>query len=118
MVDYKAFGLFFLLLTACAIVACATTQAPQALAIEAKTLVEQADTKGADEKAYEIFAKAKENLLRGDRAVQEKNYDLAKHMYQRAIVDAELAMAKADQKFATQSAEELEQTIDTMQQEL
>lgn len=118
MFDYKALGLFFLLLIACAVVACATTQAPQSLAVEAKTLLEQADSKGADEEAPAIFAKAKENLLKGDRAMQDKKYDLAKHMYERAIVDAELAMAKADQQFASQSAEELEQTIDTMQQEL
>lgn len=118
MIDYKAFGLFFLLLVACAVVACATTQAPSSLAVEAKTMVEQADEKGADEEAPAIFAKAKENLLKGDDAMRDKKYDLAKHMYQRAIVDAELAISKTDQDFATQSAQELEQTIETMQQKL
>lgn len=118
MIDYKAVSLLFLLLVACAVVACATTQAPQSLAVEAKTLLEQADSKGADEEAPAIFAKAKENFLKGDRAMQSKKYDLAKHMYERAIVDAELAIAKVDQDYATQTADELEQTIETMQQKL
>ncbi len=61
--------------------------------------------------------KAREKLAMAQDAMREEDYEEAKRFSEQALVDAELAMAKADAGKAQHTARELERTIERLRDE-
>jgi hypothetical protein len=61
---------------------------------------------------------AEEKLDRAKSALEEEDYEQARRLAEEAQVDARLAEARARSRAARQQAQEIEQTIDTLQREV
>lgn len=76
------------------IIGCGAVHSATQLGEQAKVLIGVAHEQSASHLAPAIFQKARENLAKGDTALNEKKYDQAKHWYKRAIIDAELTLTQ------------------------
>lgn len=75
------------------VIGCGAVHSTAQLGDQARALVAEADEQSASRLTPAIFQKARENLKKGDKALDNGEYDQAKHWYERAIVDAELTLA-------------------------
>lgn len=92
--------------------------APNDLAVKAETLLEQADSKGADEKAAEVYASAEENFNAATAAMKEEEYARARELFERSLVDSEYAIVLVEAQLAQKSEQEVEQTLNTLENQL
>jgi hypothetical protein len=91
---------------------------PLATLSQAELAVQQADKQTASQYAPLELKTAREELERAKRAVDDEEYDEARRLADQALVDAQLAEAKAGAEKARQAAAELQKSIQTLRAEL
>ncbi|MDT8386204.1 MAG: DUF4398 domain-containing protein [Thiogranum sp.] len=96
---------------------CSSTPPPRSELAQAEQAVNEALSENAMEFAALEVQKAREKLALAQDAMRDEDYKEAKRFSEQALVDAELAVAKADAGKAQQSAQELERTIERLRDE-
>jgi hypothetical protein len=91
---------------------------PLANLSQAELAVQEADKKTASQYAPLELQTAREQLNRAKRAMDDKEYDTARHLADEALVNAQLAEARAGAEKARQAAAELQRSIQTLRAEL
>ena len=80
--------------------------------------VDNATSAGAAELAPAELTSARDKLMRANQALAAKDYKAAKDWADQASADAQLAQSKANTAKATSAANELQQNIQTMRDQL
>jgi Domain of unknown function (DUF4398) len=84
---------------------------------QAELAVQEADTKTASQYAPLELKTAREQLADAKRAMDDEEYDEARRLADEALVNAQLAEAKAGAEKARQAAAELQKSIQTLRAE-
>jgi len=92
--------------------------APLANLSQAELAVQEADTKTASQYAPLELKTAREQLADAKRAIDDKEYPEARRLADQALVNAQLAEAKAGAEKARQAAVELQKSIQTLRAEV
>jgi hypothetical protein len=90
---------------------------PLANLSQAELAVQEADTKTASQYAPLELKTAREQLADAKRAMDDEEYDEARRLADQALVNAQLAEAKAGAEKARQAAAELQKSIQTLRAE-
>jgi predicted S18 family serine protease len=85
---------------------------------KAELAVQEADKRTASQYAPLELQTAREQLDRAKRAMSDKEYDEARRLADQALVNAQLAEAKAGAEKSRQAAAELQKSIQTLRAEL
>ncbi len=85
---------------------------------QAELAVEEAGKRTAAQYAPLELQTAREQLDKAKRAMNDKEYDAARRLADQALVNAQLAEAKAGAEKARQAAAELQKSIQTLGAEL
>jgi len=93
------------------------TQRPTSEIARAQTLIDQAEKAGAQKYAAAQLDQARANLQQADTADRKGKYDVARARATEAGADAELAVALASSGEAQRSAEEVQQSTQTLRDE-
>lgn len=111
------FGLALAAFTAVAQLGCGSATLPQARVVETQAEIKAAETVGANEhpKAALHLKLAKEGLAAADELAHDGDEEEANLALQRAKVDAQLAVALAQEQEATQKARTAQQRIVELQ---
>ena len=100
------------------VVGCSSTPPPRPEVAQAERAVDQAmATGGATEHAALEMQKAREKLELARAAMRDERYADARRFADEALVDAELARAKAEAATMARNAEELMLTIERLREE-
>jgi Domain of unknown function (DUF4398) len=91
---------------------------PLANLSQAELAVQEADKKTASQYAPLELQTARGQLEDAKRAMDDKEYDTARHLADEALVNAQLAEAKAEAEKARQAAAALQRSIQTLRAEL
>jgi multidrug efflux pump subunit AcrA (membrane-fusion protein) len=91
---------------------------PLANLSQAELAVQEADTKTASQYAPLELKTAREQLAEAKRAMDDEEYDAARRLADQALVNAQLAEAKAGAEKARQAAAELQKSIQTLRTEV
>jgi multidrug efflux pump subunit AcrA (membrane-fusion protein) len=91
---------------------------PLANLSQAELAVQEADTKTASQYAPLELKTAREQLAEATRAMDDEEYDAARRLADQALVNAQLAEAKAGAEKARQAAAELQKSIQTLRTEV
>ncbi|MFQ5683633.1 MAG: DUF4398 domain-containing protein [Candidatus Binatia bacterium] len=94
--------------------ACSTVGPPTAIVSKAELAVLEAGARKATRYAPLELRIAREKLDRAKQAINADEYTTARRLAEQALVDAQLAEAKADAEIASQNAEELQKTIEAL----
>lgn len=99
--------------------ACASSKLPpsQELA-QAQAAIQQAEQVGARDYAPLEFRQAGKNLHQAQALTEDKKFEEARRLAERAMVDAELAEAKALSGKAQKAVRELKEGIKALQEEI
>ncbi len=97
---------------------CASTQAPIEQMAVTKAAVNNARSAGGNELAPLQFKSAMEKLQAAERAMADKNYELAKRLAEQAEVDAKLASSMANSVKAQKAADALQEDVRVLRQEI
>ena len=84
---------------------------------KAEAAVEQAEHEGAQERAALEMHAAKENLAKAKTALDEKDEVVAMRLSEEAIVEAELAEKKSQNKKVQLMTKEVEQGVESLENE-
>jgi hypothetical protein len=84
---------------------------------KAHTVIDQADKGNAQRYAAADLQRAHDELGEADRDVGQKKYEEARELAQRAEVDADVAVARGNSAEAQKSAQEVDQSNNTLRQE-
>jgi hypothetical protein len=95
---------------------CASVPPPPTL-LQARQAVEQAQQAPADEYAALELHEAQEKLNAAESAAAAEKNAEAEQLAQEALINVQVAQAKANAEHANQAADELAKTIQTLQQE-
>lgn len=106
--------IFITAVGAVAINGCSVRSQPAAILSQAEVAVWEASESRAPQHAPLELRKAREKLEGAKQALKSENYESARRLAEQALVDAQLAKAKADSQFARQNAEELQKTLDAL----
>ena len=98
------------------LVACATP--PTAELAKAELAVEKAETGDPASLAPSELHGAREKLDQAQEANQHEEYDQARRLAEEALVDAELAEARAHSDAARADAREVHKSVETLREEL
>lgn len=100
--------------------ACASSQKTPAVADVAvsRSAVESATSAGAAELAPDELQAAREKLMRANQALAAKDYRNAQDLATQASADARLAQSKANSAKASNAANELQESIRVLREEL
>jgi Domain of unknown function (DUF4398) len=90
---------------------------PLANLSQAELAVQEADTKTASQYAPLELRTAREQLADAKRAMDDEEYDEARRLADQALVNAQLAEARAGAEKARQAAAELQKSIQTLRAE-
>jgi Domain of unknown function (DUF4398) len=105
-------------LMASVLVACAgPPERPVAEMTRARTLIEQAEERGAQERAGAELERARGKYRQAEAAIEDRDPEQARRLALQAAVDAEYAAARASSKQAREAAEEMDRTIRTLREE-
>jgi seryl-tRNA synthetase len=97
---------------------CATQNAkPTEELTKARSVIELADKGNAQQYAPADLQRAHDELSSAERAQNERKYEDARRLAEKAEVDADLAAARANSAAAEQSAQEIRKSLDTLKQE-
>lgn len=97
---------------------CASTPAPTQQIAAANTAITSANSAGGNEFAPVELKSAIDKLAAAERAMSEKDYELAKQLAEQAQVDAQLASAKASSAKAKKAADALQDSSRVLRQEI
>lgn len=98
--------------------ACASMPPPVAEMAVSAAAVGRAAGAGANEAAPLDMNSAREKMVRADKAMADKNYELALTLAQEAQVDARLAEAKANAARASKAADAVQAQNQALREEL
>lgn len=99
--------------------ACASQKAPATADVAvSRAAVENAAQAGAAELAPAELLAAREKMQQASRALADKDYKLATDLAQQAQADAKLAQSKATSAKATSAANEVQENIRVLREEL
>ncbi len=115
---YKRLLLVLLFISVILFSGCSSVPKPVGEIASAKAQIEAAETNEAGSFAAVELDRAKSKLRRAERAVLEDEYLTAKQLADEALSDAKLANAKASSARAQQSAQEMKDTVQSMEREI
>jgi len=99
--------------------ACASDKTPATADVAvSRAAVANATSAGASDLAPAEMLSAREKLMRANQALAAKDYKTAQDLANQASADAQLAQSKANSTKATAAADELQQSIRTLREEL
>jgi hypothetical protein len=99
--------------------ACASDKTPATADVAvSRAAVANATTAGAADLAPAEMQSAREKLMRANQALAAKDYKTAQDLATQASADAQLAQSKANSAKATAAADELQQSIRVLRDEL
>ena len=99
--------------------ACASEKTPATADVAvSRAAVANATGAGAADLAPAEMQSAREKLMRANQALAAKDYKTAQDLATQASADAQLAQSKANSAKATSAADELQQSIRTLREEL
>lgn len=108
-----------LIATACTLAACTSGPSkPDQLLTRTELRIEAAEEVDAGREAPLALRTARDQLADGQRAMQAEDYAAARQLLEKALVNADFAIAKSRSDKTQQAAEEVERTIDTLRREL
>lgn len=96
---------------------CSSDSPPTGAVSQAELAVSQAGQGKASEYAAPELSRAREKLDEAKRAMDGERYTEARRLAEQALVDAQLAEAKAAAEQQRQTAQELRKSIEALQQE-
>lgn len=97
---------------------CASTSAPTEQMAVSKAAVSNAMSAGGNQFAPMQFKSALDKMDAAEKAMAEENYELALRLAEQAEVDAKLAAEMARSAKAQQAADELQEDIRVLRQEI
>jgi Domain of unknown function (DUF4398) len=97
---------------------CASGPAPEREVAAAEVAVEGAEEANAAARAPAPYALARDKLERAREAMGEGENEEARRLAEEALVDADLAEARARSQVAQENAAELRASIETLREEL
>ena len=83
-----------------------------------RAAVDNAASAGAAELAPDEMRSAREKMMRANQALKDRDYKLARELADQAQADAKLAQSKANSTKATTAADEINENIRVMREEL
>jgi uncharacterized protein involved in high-affinity Fe2+ transport len=99
--------------------ACASDKAPATADVAvSRAALANATSAGAADLAPVEMQSAREKLMRANQALAAKDYKTAQDLATQASADAQLAQSKANSAKATSAADELQQNIRMLREEL
>ena len=99
--------------------ACASEKTPATADVAvSRAAVANATSAGAADLAPEEMKSAREKMMRANQALAAKDYKLAQDLAAQAQADAQLAQSKANSAKATTAADELQQSIRVLRDEV
>jgi hypothetical protein len=99
--------------------ACASQKTPATADVAvSRAAVENATSAGAADLAPAEMQSARDKLMRANQALAAKDYGVARDLANQASVDAKLAQSKANSAKASSAADELQQSIRVLREEL
>jgi len=99
--------------------ACASDKAPATADVAvSRAALANATSAGAADLAPAEMQSAREKLMRANQALAAKDYKTAQDLATQASADAQLAQSKANSAKATSAADELQQNIRMLREEL
>jgi hypothetical protein len=99
--------------------ACASDKAPATADVAvSRAAVANATSAGAADLAPAEMQSAREKLMRANQALAAKDYKTAQDLATQASADAQLAQSKANSAKASSAADELQQNIRLLREEL
>ncbi len=99
--------------------ACSGGPPPRGEISQAQLAVQQAGTQSkASDYAPLQLQKAREKLDKAQQAVDDDEYEMARRYAEEALVDAQLAQAKAEAASTEQAARDMQASIETLRQEV
>ncbi len=101
-----------------ALAGCAGTPPPFEQMRVTKAAISGAENAGAQQFAPLEFRSAKDKIRQADAAMEQEEFDTARRLAEAAEVDARLAEVKTRRVKTQKAAEELKQSIDTLQKEI
>ncbi len=105
--------------TAALLSACASQKTPATADVAvSRAAVENATQAGAAELAPAELLAARDKLQQASRALADKDYKLASDLAQQAQADAKLAQSKATSAKATSAANEVQENVRVLREEL
>jgi uncharacterized coiled-coil DUF342 family protein len=107
-----------LLLAAVVISGCSAGKPPLGTVSQAELAVQQADKNTASQYAPLELQTARDQLDGARRALGTEHYEEARRLADQALVNAQLAEAKAEAEKTRHAAEELHKSIETLRAEL
>ncbi len=111
-------------LAACATAAvlmtgCASQKTPATADVAvSRAALDNAASAGAAELAPDEMRSAREKMMRANQALKDRDYKLARELADQAQADAKLAQSKANSTKATTAADEINENIRVMREEL
>jgi chromosome segregation ATPase len=96
---------------------CASAQQPAPQVTRAQTLIEQAEKAGAQEYAAADLERARDKLQAANAAAEKGKEEIAAQYAAQAVVDAELATARASSGQARKAADEVHAGAQTLSDE-
>ncbi|BCR04009.1 chromosome segregation ATPase [Desulfuromonas versatilis] len=101
-----------------ALAGCAGTPPPNEQIRVTKAAIVGAESAGAHQFAPLEFRSAEEKIKQAEAAMQKEDYDKARRLAEQAEVDARLAEARSRRVKTEKAAQELNQSIETLQREI
>ncbi len=99
------------------IAACSTVQPPATLVTQAQERVRQAESVGADDAAPLVLREAQQHLSEAERAMQKEQFEEARLLLEKSLINSELAIAQTNASNAKKAAEEIEKNLDLLRRE-
>lgn len=110
---FRIFVPFFLVFVA----ACSTVQPPNTLVTQAQERVRQAESVGADDAAPLVLREARQHLTEAEKAMQKEQFEEARLLLEKSLINSELAIAQTNSSNAEKAAEEIEKNLDLLRRE-
>lgn len=111
----RAFTILAVALVAAA--GCSGARRPTAQMAKADLAIHDADKTDAPDLAPLELRHARDKYEQAKRALDDDEYDRARRLAEQAVVDAQLAQAKADSEKAQRSAKQTHDSIDSLRRE-
>ncbi len=115
---YPMLGIILTLAAVFFMTGCASTPAPTEQMAISRAAVSNASSAGSNEFAPLLFKSATEKMDGAERAMADKNYELARQLAEQAQVDAQLAEATTRSVKAQKAADALQEDSRVLRQEI
>lgn len=106
------------ILLAMFLAACSSVEPPHDLQARAEANLDQARSSGADEYAPVVLRDAEKHMEMANQAMKQENYAEAKRYLEKAIADADLAIATANSERTVIAAQEIRQGLNALESEI